>query len=166
MKPLLPQLFVATLAFCWVPLHAQDGKVASDITSEAKPFPQDLEEGAHAVFARLKGVSVPDSPREFIPFAIVRKLQPEQQAGKWGEYAVKMPGTKVEPDLHERVLRDFRQHLPRQLAAEMINAWLILYEESGTVYLIVQDGVGPEARFRAVRPKNLHELKLGDFKPE
>lgn len=167
MKRFFHQLLITTLAFCWwVPLRAQDGSITADTKREAKLFPHELEDGARAVFARLKDVSVPNSRHVFIPFAFGRRIEPQKYGGQWVEHSVVMPGRRAEPDLHNRVLRDFQQQLPGQLTGKIIDAYLVIYEDSGAVHLIVHSPDGSESRFRAARPENLHELKLGDFRSE
>src|SRR4029453_1998989 len=108
MRPSIPKLLVATLTLSLAPIYAEEGTRKTDSTHEARQFPQDLDPGARELFARLKVESVPNSPRQIVPIAFVRRLQPKQSAGKWTEHFVLMPGTEVEPNLHERVLRDFQ----------------------------------------------------------
>jgi hypothetical protein len=144
------------------------GSSCAIVAAGPAPLALDSQRAISAALLRVSALTPPDSPGEFIPVAFARFIQPDVQRG-WREYPAVMPGTRVEVDLLNRVLRDFQKELPRMLNRKVIDAYLILYQRDASIHLVFHDSDGSERRFVAARPKNLHEpgsISVEDFKAE
>ena len=163
------------LAVCWLlPLSM------AIQAAESQPIVEDFRPGIIAALARIspripirRPKIPPDAvsqplflPPSLIPVGYFRRLSPAKYVGQWTEYPVVMPGTRVEPDLRGRVLRDLQDGLPGQIKAGYADAAVLIYERDGMFHLLLTDQSGPRAHLIAKRPPDTRPLAVEDFKLE
>jgi hypothetical protein len=153
-------VFLATL---WAVGMSFASEKAEKIAGDKKiQFPPALIGGFYVVMERLRVTTPVDRDKEFIPLGFIRRTEPRKFAGKWTEYVVAMPNSMVEPDLNGRVMRDIDRGI-RTLMGTKADAYIILFESNGGVFIRYREDQSDETVFRADALENIQELKLTDF---